>query len=77
MMGRITIGQHSSRRIIFRIKQGNKAARIFQVRIHNLIQMLNPLDGFNILDHGLNLFAHGTILAQQVNVDIVGDFVRT
>lgn len=39
--------------------------------------MLNPLDGFNILDHGLNLFAHGTILAQQVNVDIVGDFVRT
>lgn len=42
-----------------------------------IVLMLNPLDGFNILDHGLNLFAHGTILAQQVNVDIVGDFVRT
>ncbi|SKB12950.1 hypothetical protein PL11201_450109 [Planktothrix sp. PCC 11201] len=42
-----------------------------------IVLILNPLDGFHFLDHGLNLFAHGTILAQQVNVDIIGDFVRT
>jgi hypothetical protein len=40
-----------------------------------IVLILNPVDGFNILDHSLNLFTHTTILAQQVNVDIVADFL--
>lgn len=42
-----------------------------------MILILNPLDGFDLFDLSLNILAQGTILAQQVNVDIVGDFLRT
>ncbi|VXD14665.1 conserved hypothetical protein [Planktothrix serta PCC 8927] len=42
-----------------------------------LVLILNPVDGFNILHHGLDLMTQATILAQQVDVDIVADFQRT
>ncbi|CAD5955484.1 hypothetical protein PCC9214_02835 [Planktothrix tepida] len=41
------------------------------------VLILNPIDGVNSFYHSLDLITQAPILAQQVDVDIVADFVRT
>lgn len=41
------------------------------------VLILNPIDGFNSFYNSLDFMTQAPILAQQVDVDIVADFVRT